>query len=110
MLKKIMYVGFFLVTTILAKSALAQTYASRGGSDMSTVGIALSISAGIGMAIAALGGAISQAKVARAALEGIARNPEAANKIQTPMIIALALIESLIVYVLVIAFLLQGKV
>jgi F-type H+-transporting ATPase subunit c len=43
-------------------------------------------------------------------LEGIGRTPSAAAKVQTPMIIALALIESLVIYALVIAFLLQGKI
>jgi F0F1-type ATP synthase membrane subunit c/vacuolar-type H+-ATPase subunit K len=56
------------------------------------------MSAGIAIAIAAFGGAISQSKAAVAALEGIARNPGAAGKVQTPMIIALALIESLVIY------------
>jgi F-type H+-transporting ATPase subunit c len=46
----------------------------------------------------------------RGALEGIARNPNASGKIFTPMIIGLALIESLVIYALVIAFILQGKV
>lgn len=71
---------------------------------------ALAIASGIGIAIAAFGGALGQGRTAATALEGIARNPEAASKIQTPMIIALALIESLVIYALVIAFLLQGKI
>ena len=44
-----------------------------------------------------------------AALEGVARQPEAAGKIQTMMIIALALIESLVIYALLMFFMLQGK-
>jgi F-type H+-transporting ATPase subunit c len=44
------------------------------------------------------------------ALEGIARNPSASGKIFTPMIIGLALIESLVIYALVIAFSLAGKI
>ena len=45
-----------------------------------------------------------------AALEGIARNPNAADRIFTPMILGLALIESLVIYGLVIAFMLQAKI
>ncbi|MHB1026025.1 MAG: ATP synthase F0 subunit C, partial [Desulfobacteria bacterium] len=41
--------------------------------------------------------------------EGIARNPSAQNKIFIPMIVGLALIESLVIYALVIAFVLVGK-
>ena len=44
------------------------------------------------------------------AVEGISRNPQASNKIFTPMILGLALIESLVIYGLVIAFLLYGKI
>lgn len=69
----------------------------------------VALSAGIVLGIAALGGALAQGKTASVALEGIARNPAAADKLFTPMIIGLALIESLVIYAFVIAFLLQGK-
>ena len=70
----------------------------------------LAIAAGLTITIASGVGAISQGKVAAVAMEGISRNPEAASKVMTPMIISLALIESLVIYALVIAFLLQGKI
>ncbi|MCB0393934.1 MAG: ATP synthase F0 subunit C [Bdellovibrionales bacterium] len=60
--------------------------------------------AALALGIAAFGGALGQGKAATAALDGIARNPAAAGKIQTPMIIALALIESLVIYALVVNF------
>ncbi|MCA9547907.1 MAG: ATP synthase F0 subunit C, partial [Myxococcales bacterium] len=58
----------------------------------------LAFSAALAISVAALGGALGQGKAAAAALEGIARNPGAQNKIFTPMILALALIESLVIY------------
>jgi F-type H+-transporting ATPase subunit c len=67
------------------------------------------LAAGFGIAIAAFGGALGQGKAAAAALEGIARNPGAAGKIQIPMIIGLALIESLVIYAFVIAIMLWLK-
>ncbi|MBW2059761.1 MAG: ATP synthase F0 subunit C [Deltaproteobacteria bacterium] len=67
------------------------------------------LSAGFAMAIATLGGAISQGKGLTAALDGIARNPSAAGQMVTPMIIGLAMIESLVIYTLIIAFLILGK-
>ncbi|HWP35106.1 MAG TPA: ATP synthase F0 subunit C [Thermodesulfobacteriota bacterium] len=70
----------------------------------------LGLAAGLGIGIAALGGALGQGRAVASALDGIARNPGASGKIQTPMIIGLALIESLVIYALVIAFLLQGKI
>ncbi len=69
----------------------------------------LALAAGIGLPLAAFGGALGQGKAAAAALEGIARQPEAAGRIQTAMIIALALIESLVIYALLSFFLLNGK-
>jgi F-type H+-transporting ATPase subunit c len=53
---------------------------------------------------------MAQGKAASAALEGIARNPEAQGKIFTPMILGMALIESLVILGFVIAFMIQGKI
>ncbi len=85
----------------------APLYAAEYG-EMATFGIALG--AGLAIGIAALGGGIGQGMAMRGALEGIARNPNVTDKIFTPMIIGLALIESLVIYGLVIAFMLQGKI
>ncbi|HEY3298808.1 MAG TPA: ATP synthase F0 subunit C [Armatimonadota bacterium] len=70
---------------------------------------ALALAVGLGLPIAAFGGALGQGKAAAAALEGIARQPEAAGKIQTAMIIAMAFVESLVIYALLVFFLIQGK-
>ena len=59
----------------------------------------------IGIAIAAFGGALGQGRAASSALDGIARNPNAADKMFTPMILGLALIESLVIYSFVISIL-----
>ena len=69
----------------------------------------LALATGIGLPIAVIGAGLGQGKAAAAALEGIARQPEAAGKIQTAMIIALALIESLVIYALLMFFILSGK-
>ena len=71
--------------------------------------VALALAVGLGLPIAVLSAALAQGKAASAALEGIARQPEAAGKIQTAMIIGLALIESLVIYALLIFFILQSK-
>ena len=81
-------------------------FAAEG--DLATFGLALG--AGLAIGIAAMGGGIGQGLATSAALEGIARNPNASDKIFTPMIIGLALIESLVIYGLVIAFILQAKI
>ena len=63
-------------------------------------------STAFGLAIAAIGGALSQSRGIQSALEGIARNPGASGTITTAMIIGLALIESLVIYVLVVCLIL----
>ena len=57
------------------------------------------------LGISAAAGAIGQSRAIAAACEGIARNPGAAGPIRLAMIIGLALIESLVIYALIIAFL-----
>ncbi len=71
--------------------------------------MALALVVGLGVPIAVLSAAIGQGKAAASALEGIARQPEAAGRIQTAMIIAMAFIESLVIYALLMFFLLSGK-
>ncbi len=56
------------------------------------------------LGIAAAAGAMGQSRAIVAACEGIARNPGAAGPIRLAMIIGLALIESLVIYALLIAF------
>ena len=55
----------------------------------------------IAVGLAALGGTTGQAKAATAALEGIARNPNAADKVFTPMLLSFAFMESLVIFTLI---------
>jgi len=71
--------------------------------------VALALAVGFGLPVAVLSAAMAQGRAASAALEGIARQPEAAGRIQTAMIIGLALIESLVIYSLLMFFLLYTK-
>lgn len=61
------------------------------------------ITAGFAMAVAAIGTGLAQGGAIKSALEGVARNPESSGKILTTMMIGLAMIESLAIYVFVIA-------
>jgi F-type H+-transporting ATPase subunit c len=96
-----------LVATTVPFAAMAEE-GSEGGLGMALGLIALA--AGVAIGLAAFGGAMGQGRAASAALDGIARNPSASGKIFTPLIIGLALIESLVIYALVIAFMLQGYI
>jgi F-type H+-transporting ATPase subunit c len=96
-----------LGTMLVGLPAFAQDHG--GGSSSGSAGW-VALAAAICMGLGTFGGALGQSRTAAAALEGIARNPQAAPRVQTPMIIALAMTESLVLFALVIAFFLQGKV
>ena len=106
MFKKNLQFAAAATTTLLTSSAFAQ----EAGGAATTGSAAAAIGAGIAVGLAVLGGGLGQGRAAAAALEGISRNPGAAPRIQTPMILGLALIESLVLFAFFIAFLLQGKV
>lgn len=98
---------FTLATALFAVPAFAQDAVT---STSTSAGGLVALGAGVCLAVAALGGALGQGRAAAAALDGIARNPAAAGKIQTPLILSLAFIESLVIYALIIAFQLVGKI
>jgi F-type H+-transporting ATPase subunit c len=61
------------------------------------------VAAGIGMGLGSYGTGIGQGLAIQKAVEGVARNPGASGKIMTVMLIGLAMIESLAIYVFVVA-------
>jgi len=69
------------------------------------LGLALPLSVGI----AAVGSAFGLGKAVTAAMEAIGRQPEAAARIQTAMIIGCAFIEALTIYALLTVILLMGN-
>ncbi len=106
-MKNKLVVALSLVTTFFAQSAFAQSGAAANEFDAQAMA---ALAAGVAIGLAVLGGGLGQGRAAAAALEGISRNPGAASRIQTPMILGLALIESLVLFGFVIAFMLQGKI
>jgi F-type H+-transporting ATPase subunit c len=108
MLRKNLSLGTFLVTLLVSAVAFADD-AVPAAAGLSASGATALIAAAFAISIAAFGGALGQGRAAAAALEGIARNPGAADKLFTPLILSLALIESLVIYALLIAFFIQGK-
>jgi F-type H+-transporting ATPase subunit c len=93
---------FFLLASAAASLVMAQQQGDPAASffSLSDVGIVLA------MAITAVGCGLAQGRAISSALEGIARQPEAAGKISGPLLIGLGFIESLAIYVLVIALIL----
>ncbi len=91
------------VFMLLPAVAMAAEEASSG-----TWGYALG--AGLAVGLAGLGCGIGQGLTAGNTTAGIARNPGAAGAMFTNFILGMVLIESIAIYGLVIAFLLQGKI
>lgn len=108
MFKKKLALSAAAITTLATSSAFAQE-AAAAANEFDMKGM-LAIGAAIAIGLGALGGTLAQGKAAAAALEGISRNPGAASRIQTPMILGLALIESLVLFAFVVAFILSGKI
>ena len=95
---------FFVVALTLLLTP--EVYAASSGEAIS----GLALGSGLGIGIAAAGGGVGMGRMVASALDAVGRNPGAAGQIQTPMIIGLALIESLVIYALAITFLLQNKI
>jgi len=94
-----------LLFVIAPLAAMAEEAATSGGSSW---GYALG--AGLAVGLACLGCGIGQGFTAGNTTAGIARNPGAAGAMFVNFILGMVLIESIAIYGLVIAFMLQGKI
>ena len=109
-MRKVKMLGFAVLGLLAtAMTAVAQPATQAAESGVSYKGY-VAIAAGIGFAIAVFGGAIGQSRIGAAACEGAARNPGAAGRIQVMMILGLALIESLVLFALLVTFAVVAKV
>lgn len=70
----------------------------------------IAIASAIAIAVSTIFPALGQGMTAKSAMEAIARQPDAANNIRSTLIIALALMEALTIYGLLIAFILSSKI
>lgn len=102
-MRKVKMIGFAILGVLMAAMTAAAQPAQAVESATSYKGY-VALAAGIGFAIAVFGGAIGQSRIGAAACEGAARNPGAAGRIQTMMILGLALIESLVLFALLVIF------
>jgi F-type H+-transporting ATPase subunit c len=108
-MKTLNTVFFALAATLLA----APAFAEEAGSVAAHVGLStgwVGMGVGIMMGLAVLGGTLGQSRAAAAALEGIARNPAASDKFTVPLILSLALMESLVLFAFLIGLFLQGSI
>ncbi|HVT47695.1 MAG TPA: hypothetical protein VHD57_07895 [Vicinamibacterales bacterium] len=107
MSKRVVTAGMMLGMALLAAPVYAQGAgdAAAAGSGLNWV-VASIITAGFALGIAAGLGGIGQGKAIASAAEAIARNPSAAGEIRGVLILGLVLIESLVIYVLLISLIL----
>lgn len=101
-----MKIKLLAMTTFLVLAGSGMAFAAEGGSAFDNTPVWLIITAGFALAIAASIGAISQSRAIISACEGISRNPGSADAIRGLLILGLAFIESLVIYVLLIDFIL----
>ena len=104
-MRKLNLLFFALVGVLMSAMPVMAEVATPAGEPAANNNAGLNaIAAGVGFAIAVFGGALGQSRIGAAACEGAARNPGAAAKIQTMMILGLALIESLVLFALLVIF------
>lgn len=96
---------FGFLVLFLAAPVHAQE-AAAAASSAGVVAWSSIITAGFALGIAAAGAALGQGKAVASATEAIARNPGASGEIRGALILGLVLIESLVIYVLLISLIL----
>lgn len=93
----------FTKSVMIAAGAMAMMPAIAGAAEEgSTVGKGLAV---VGAGLALIGGGLGIGLVGKGAVESIARQPEAAGKIQINMILAAALIEGATLFAVAVGFL-----
>lgn len=97
------------LVTLLAVFVAQAAFAQEAGVDAGWSKGFIALAAGLGLGMAAIGAGLGQGRAVAAAMESIGRNPNSADRIQTPMIIGIAFMEALAIYAFVIAILLQGN-
>jgi F-type H+-transporting ATPase subunit c len=95
-----------LVFGFVVLGLASPVYAQEVSASSTTVAQWSIITAGFALALAALGAALGQGRAVASAAEAIARNPGAAGEIRGALILGLVLIESLVIYVLLISLIL----
>ena len=113
-MKKALLLSLFVVSFIVVSVGMCvanEEPVSTGISAANNLGKAMfftgaQLAAALGLGLAAAGCGIAQGIAVGKAVEGVARQPQESGKIQTLMLIGLAIIESLTIYALVIALIL----
>ena len=106
MSKRVVVAGMGIVLALMAAPAYAQGPEAAASGGGLSIAVASILTAGFALGIAAGLGAIGQGRAIGSAAEAIARNPSASGEIRGVLILGLVLIESLVIYVLLISLIL----
>jgi F-type H+-transporting ATPase subunit c len=102
--------AFSSLTLILLTAGTC--FAADGGAQSMAGAIhagLIAIAAAVGLGLAAALGTLAQGRATAAAMDAIGRNPESSGVLFVPLIIGLSFMESLVLYMLVVSFVLQAK-
>jgi len=110
MVRRIWMAVNLTLVALVASPVVAMAQAGPTDLGAGLRGGLLALGAGLGLGIAAMGCGLGQGRIGASAMESIGRNPNSTNQLFVPMIIGLAFVESLTLYALVIAFILQGRI
>lgn len=99
-----------ILNVVAAKGEEAAIAVVATGAAGSFDKVALAIGAALCIAVGVLGASKAMSRIGKSALEGTARQPEAGGRLFTTMLIAMALVEALAIYCLLIAFMLLAKI
>ena len=95
-------VALALTTAAAAAAPISAALAQDAGAHSSELA---PIGAGLAIGMAVIGGGLAQGKAVSSMLESFGRNPSVGGKLLTPMLIGMALIESLVILAFLVAFL-----
>lgn len=99
---------FFMGALLLASTGHAQETVAAAAESSHAWAYALGAALGVGLA--AFGCGLAQGKVGAAAMDGLARNPQARDAMFVPMILALVFIETLVIFTFALSFLVQTNI
>lgn len=97
-----------VVVGLIALPAFAAEAEAGSGQAGGIASVLTGAAAALGLGIAAAGGALGQGRAASEAVAGMARNPGAAGRIQTTLLLSLAFMESLVIFAWVMVLIVRG--
>lgn len=93
-----------IFTMFAPMAAFGAEGAAGGGAGLMGLGV------GLGIGIAVLGATLGQGKIGSSFMDGVSRNPGAADVLRTPLILSLVFVETLVLFTVLITIMLIGKI